>query len=69
MTRAEAHRLLDAARAGFPVSPQLISEALGATGDLLGNEAPLQIWRGVGDWGSTDFGALEPRGVFDGLIP
>lgn len=34
MTRAEAHQLLDAARAGLEVSRHGITEALCATGDL-----------------------------------
>lgn len=34
MNKAEAHRLLDGARAGLPISQESISEALQATGDL-----------------------------------
>lgn len=34
MTKEEAHRILDNARAGCLITEQLITEALGVTGDL-----------------------------------
>ncbi len=67
MTKAEAHKILDAARGGYPTSTQMIDEALSVTGDI-GNEAPVQIWRGADDWMRTDLGTLGPAGVFDGLL-
>lgn len=67
MTRQEAHRLLDAARGGYPTSAQLIDEALQLTGDL-GGQAPIQIWRSAEEWGETDYGRLGPAGPFDGLF-
>lgn len=67
MTKSEAHLLLDAARAGAPVSAEIIDQALSATGDL-GGEAPVRIWRGVDEWASIGSRGLAPPGIFDGLM-
>lgn len=67
MTRPEAHRLLDAARAGRNVSAQAITEALCATGDIADFE-PTQVLRPSGTWERRAPADLLRRAEpFDGL--
>lgn len=47
MTRAQAHRILDAVRDGVPYSEQLITAALRETGDL---EASDVVTSWVEEW-------------------
>lgn len=70
MTRVEAHRLLDRARDGRPVSSLEIDAALRATGDLDddGEGCGVCMRRAVGTWERGPAAAmLAPASPFDGL--
>ena len=74
MTRAEARRVLDAARDGANISTREITEALLRTGDMNEIEAeqsqsePVQVLRAVGRWErKAGTAAIAPAGPFDGL--
>lgn len=67
MTKAEAHALLESARAGANVSEQRITEALIATGDVIDGK-PIRNHMPVGTWERPTASRYLARAkVFDGL--
>lgn len=69
MTKTDAHRLLDDARAGLPISLELVNLALQSTGDL--EPDPWPVARRivpVGSWETTPCALLRPAQPFDGLF-
>lgn len=51
MTKQQAHAILDAARAGLPVTEHQITAALIATGDIgRDHQGIVRVHREVGDW-------------------
>jgi hypothetical protein len=67
MTSEEAHKLLDGAKRGEPVSAGRIAQALRATGDI-DCLMSLQVVCAPGDWELTGAGSLRRADVFDGLL-
>lgn len=69
MTRAEANRILDRARAGEDVPTRQITEALCVTGDIDGADYSVQIVRPAGSWERKNASQMAPACWFDGLDP
>lgn len=69
MTKSDAHRLLDDARAGRPISSKLIGLALQATGDIVSwGNYPVQTRVPVGSWERPVSQFSAKATPFDGLM-
>lgn len=64
MTKAEAHELLNAAKAGAEYTETEITEALMATGDVDASEYPVIHHKAVGCWERKNAG-LAPAQWFE----
>lgn len=65
MTKEEAHKVLDAARAGVPTPDWRINAALVETGDLCWSETRQQSRKSIGSWEGKE--PVEKVGLWDGL--
>lgn len=67
MTKTEAHKVLDCARAGVPTADWKISQALVVTGDLSWTDSVYQVRRRAGTWEREPSRVIAKAGFWDGL--